>query len=186
MAAVTFLVRPGTVAFTIIECEPKISSQILSRLRHRPQLPVLHAQLPSESIPHVARIFMIRLVLIRSLRPLVSRGRTWLSDSQKVDKHRSTSQSLLVSKYSCVYRRVIRYLSCIGAIDGEIDMNLNVASERLPTNQADVWTRCHDLVSEGDVGHFVVGLLDYLRTSGGRGRANLADDLSRCVQHVRL
>ncbi len=128
---------------------------------------------------------MIRLVLIRCLRPLVSRGRTWLSDLQKLEKHRSTSHFLFVSKHSCVNRRVIRYISCIGAGNGEIDMNLNVATERLPRNQANVWTRCQDLVTKGDVGHFVVILLDYLRSSGGHGRANLADDLSKCVQHVR-
>ncbi|BDA47863.1 probable exonuclease mut-7 homolog at C-terminar half [Coccomyxa sp. Obi] len=62
-------------------------------------------------------------------------------------------------------------------------MSPNVESGRLPRNQADLWTRCQDLVSEGDVDHFVVGLLNYLRSSGGRGRGNLADDLSKCVQH---
>lgn len=128
---------------------------------------------------------MIRLLLIWSLRPVVSRGRVWLSNLQKSDKHRSTSPSLLLPKYRCVNRRTTRYLSCIGASDGEMEMNLDVAKGSQPRDQADVWTRCQSFISKGDVDHFVLALLDYLRSSGGHGRGNLANELSRCVKHVR-
>ncbi|CAL8463132.1 g2666 [Coccomyxa elongata] len=64
-----------------------------------------------------------------------------------------------------------------------MDMNLDVAKGSQPRNQADVWTRCQIFFSKGDVDHFVLALLDYLRSSGGHGRGNLANELSRCVKH---
>ncbi len=125
---------------------------------------------------------MFRLILNRSLRPIVDRKPSLSSLSALLG-----FEVILKSrqKQAVHFGRAAGHVACKVRLEEITHANLDMTSVDLSLDPATLWARNEQFASQRDADQFVKGVFQYLKSTGGRGGEGLVNRLYKCLQQVR-